>query len=67
MNRRKVVQDFRTENLWLAYHIIDEVLEHPELRFQQILWALGVIDDKDRFYELPKDTIRRVKEKLNEL
>lgn len=67
MSRRKVVQDFRTENLWLAYHIIDEVLEHPELRFQQILWALGVIDDKDRFYELPKDTIRRVKEKLNEL
>ena len=58
-------------NLKIIQKIFALVMEEPDLRFIQALWALGVIDRenssldiKDRFYEEPEDTLERM-EKLN--
>ena len=51
------------ENLYLTYKILEEVLTQPYLRFNQILWHLGITDDKDRFYENSEETVKRVKER----
>lgn len=48
-------------NLRIAYKLLDVLLEEPELRFIQALWAVGIIrDDKDRFYEPSRETLDRV-------
>ena len=49
------------ENIEIIGHIIDEVMEHPELRFIQILWALDIVDSTDRFHELPTITLNKIK------
>ena len=58
-------------NLKIIQKIFALVMEEPDLRFIQALWALGVIDRengslniKDRFYEEPEDTLERM-EKLS--
>ena len=49
-------------NLRLAYKLLDLLLDHPELRFIQALWNLGIIEDtEDRFYEPSNKTLERVK------
>lgn len=37
---------------------------YPELRYIQNLWALGIIDNIDRFYEEPYNTIVRILPKI---
>ena len=58
-------------NLKIIQKIFALVMEEPDLRFIQALWALGIIDRengslniKDRFYEEPEDTLERM-EKLS--
>lgn len=36
------------------------MLTKPQLRYIQLLWATKVVDQEDRFYEEPYDTIVRV-------
>lgn len=58
-------------NLQIIQEILSMVLDEPDLRFIQILWALRLIDRdenmniKDRFYEEPEETLKRIKERLN--
>lgn len=40
---------------------------HPQLRYIQNLWALNIIDNEDRFYEEPYDTLRRILPKVVDL
>ena len=41
---------------------------HPEMRFQQILWALNIIEkDTDKFYEEPDITLKKLQRRLKEL
>lgn len=47
-------------NLEIAYELLDYLLENPELRFIQALWALGIVNGTDRFHEPSKKTLERV-------
>lgn len=58
-------------NLEILEEIVSYTMEHPELRFVQILWSLNVINRDtdgnlmDRFYEEPDVTLLRVKEQTH--
>ncbi len=50
----------------------DTALKYPDMRFIQILWALGIINKKDfliedRFYEESEETLQKIKQKQTEL
>jgi len=45
-------------NLELLTRIGQEIQDHPELRFEQILWNMGLCGDY--FYEEPWDTAARL-------
>ena len=48
-------------NLEIAYELLDYLLENPELRFIQALWALGIVNGSDRFHEPSKKTLETLK------
>ena len=48
-------------NLDVAYELLDYLLENPELRFIQALWALGIVNGADRFHEPSKKTLETLK------
>ena len=48
-------------NLEIAYELLDFILEHPEVRFEQVLWALKLVDSSDRFFEPSKVTLDRLR------
>ena len=48
-------------NLEIACELLDYLLENPELRFIQALWALGIVDGEDLFYEPSARTLEKVK------
>ena len=48
-------------NLEIAYELLDYLLENPELRFIQALWALGIVNGADRFHEPSKKTLETLK------
>lgn len=52
-------------NIHIAYELLDYLLDNPELRFIQALWALGIEDGTDRFYESSKKTLEEVRARLN--
>lgn len=58
-------------NLQIIQEILSIILDEPDLRFIQALWALGIIDRdenmnvKDRFHEEPEETLRRIRERLD--
>ena len=33
---------------------------HPKFRFIQALWALNIVDNEDRFYEEPYETLEKI-------
>lgn len=45
-------------NLELLTRVSQEIQDHPELRFEQILWNMGLCGD--HFYEEPWDTAVRL-------
>ena len=53
-------------NIQIAYKILDYLLDHPELRFIQALWALGIVDGEDLFYESSERTLEKVKSRLKQ-
>lgn len=55
------MKDRQIENLKILKEILDKIIDNPELRFIQILWALGIVDREDRFYEEPSVTLERVR------
>ena len=48
-------------NLLIAFELLDYLIENPDLRFIQALWALGIVDGNDRFYEFSEKTLEKVK------
>ena len=50
-------------NMKIYEELGDFLLSHPELRFIQVLWILGIVNDEDRFYERSEETLRKLKEK----
>lgn len=50
-------------NLKILSKVLRLVLKCPDLRFIQILWALGIVDSEDRFYEEPNITLKRMEER----
>lgn len=58
-------------NLKILQKLFTLIMEEPDLRFIQALWALGIIDRdenmnvKDRFHEEPEETLRRIRERLD--
>lgn len=58
-------------NLRILNELEKEILDKPDYRFIQILWAMGIITRRglvveDRFYEEPEETLKRVMERLHE-
>ena len=45
----------------------DKVEQCPEMRFVQILWALGIDDGQDNFYKESKETLDDVKNNLKKI
>ena len=59
-------------NLKIIQKIFALIMEEPDLRFIQALWALGIIDRDeestfilDRFYEEPEDTLKKIESRFN--
>ena len=48
-------------NLKINLEVLKNVLHEPELRYIQLLWAMHIVNDEDRFYELPSETLKKVK------
>ena len=53
------------DNLGCLKLLTSYLTRHSELRFIQALWALGVVDREDRFYEEPSVTLKRMQEMDN--
>ncbi len=51
-------------NLLIAYELLDYLIDNPDLRFIQALWALGIADGSDLFYEPSKKTLEKVRARL---
>lgn len=51
-------------NLKLLDIIKSEVFKYPDMRFHQLLWAIGVTIEGNQFYEESEDTLDRVKSVL---
>lgn len=67
MNKRQ------ENNLKILKHLFEVIIDEPDLRFIQILWALGIIDRendslniKDRFHEEPEITLKKMEAILDE-
>lgn len=67
MNKRQ------ENNLKILKHLFEVIIDEPDLRFIQILWALGIIDRengsldiKDRFHEEPEITLKKMEATLDE-
>ena len=59
-------------NLQIINELMNYLLKHPEMRFIQALWAVGIIDRdgaltiRDRFYEEPDETLKKLQGIVNE-
>lgn len=54
-------------NRKIASQISEMIEKCPDLRFIQILWALGIINHEDRFYEESDETSKIVDENINRI
>ena len=55
MKRQQIV------NLCIAYELLDYLIDNPDLRFIQALWALGIADGSDLFYESSEKTLEKIR------
>lgn len=60
MDYQEKIQSRERCNAVLTNYVALYMLMHPELRYIQLLWATKIVDNEDRFYEEPYDTIVRV-------
>lgn len=58
----KLTKEQQVYNLQIVYELLDFLLEHPEVRFFQALWCLGlgITNSTDRFYEPSKKTFEKM-------
>jgi len=54
------MRDRQHLNLRIHEIVGEYLLNHPELRYIQALWALGIIDKEDRFHEEPRETLDKI-------
>lgn len=65
MKTSKSLKENRIKYNSILKQIVDlNQIVYPELRYIQALWALGIVDNSDRFYEEPWDTIHRIYPKI---
>ena len=50
-------------NVLVALEVLEYLMDNPNLRFVQALWALGIDDGSDLFYEPSKKTLEKVRER----
>lgn len=49
------------DNLAIIRRIVEIMDNHPELRFQQILYVYNIVEEgEDKFYEEPSETLRKL-------
>lgn len=48
-------------NIKLLDIIKSEAYKYPDMRFHQLLWAMGVTTGEDQFYEESSTTLERTK------
>ena len=53
-------------NILITYELLDYIIDNPDLRFIQALWAFGIADGNDLFYEPSKKTLEKVRAKKKE-
>ena len=53
-------------NILIAFELLDYLLDNPDLRFIQALWALGIADGSDLFYEPSERTLEKIKSRLKQ-
>lgn len=51
-------------NVLILSQITDYIDKHPDVRFIQALWNLGIIDKNDNFYEESECTLNKMKKGL---
>ena len=54
-------------NQQIINYLLKFITNNPEMRFIQVLWALGIVDNSDRFYEESNTTLEKVKRIYNNL
>lgn len=60
------MEERQQNNLKVLRMLFSYIIDHPEMRFIQALWSLGIIDRdgsleiRDRFYEEPDITLKRI-------
>lgn len=52
-------------NQQIINYLLKFITNNPEMRFIQVLWALGIVDNSDRFYEESNTTLEKVKRIYN--
>lgn len=57
--------DMDNYNQQIINYLLKFITNNPEMRFIQVLWALGVVDNSDRFYEESNTTLEKVKRIYN--
>ena len=70
--RKDINMDRYSANKKIFDIIAKSIDENRDMRFIQILWALGIINKKDfliedRFYEESEETLQKIKQKQTEL
>ena len=64
-NKSKEYDRQRYENNKQILEILkNSIEENKNLRFVQILWMLNIVDNTDRFYEEPTDTLKRCEKRI---
>ena len=53
-------------NIELLELVKDYLLANPDVRFCQALYALGIVDKQDRFYEESSKTLARLRANLED-
>ncbi len=56
----EIMKEQQVCNILITLELLDFLLDNPDLRFVQALWALGIVDDNDSFYESSKRTLDKV-------
>lgn len=56
------MSNIRYENNKKILEILSkEIEEYQDFRFIQLLWKLGIVNNKDRFYEESSETLEKIK------
>ena len=56
----------RQDNYDILRELVDCIHKHPDLRFHQVLWCMGIVSDKDLFYEESYMTLRAIQKRKRE-